>query len=66
MDWLMPLSLERGLPGAAQKVGFAHPPPTPTPRLGRSGSYPGHRALCFGSEGSILALSTVVPLRQLH
>ena len=31
MDWLMPLSLERGLPGAAQKVGFAHPPPHPRP-----------------------------------
>lgn len=35
MDWLMPLSLERGLPGTAQEVGFplsTLTPPHPTTR----------------------------------
>lgn len=65
MDWLMPVSLQdawgdRMLPGAAQGVRFAPSTPIPTPT---SGSSPGYRALSSGSEGPILALSTVVPLR---
>lgn len=62
MDWLMLVSLQdawgnRMLPEAAQGVGFAPSTPTSTPT---SGSSPGYRALSSGSEGSILALSTLL------